>query len=223
MTSSWTSEARFQWSSDQSLLVYFDQQISLEVNNQVVSLLRLLEDKPVVGIRNLNPAYCSLLVTFDALRLQHSELEAILREYLSRLGAVDLPEHRQVDIPVCYGGELGPDLEDVAALHQLAPSQVIELHTSCTYTVYFLGFVPGFAYLGGLPESLATPRLRNSAHTSATGKCGNWRQPNRNISIRDTRWVAAAGTNSPLHVSSRSSANEPAVHRRSRAIYADHN
>ena len=64
-----------------------------------------------------------------------------------------------VEIPVCYGGEFGPDLEDVAALHIMTAEQVIDLHSSATYRVYFLGFVPGFAYLGELPRKLVTPRL----------------------------------------------------------------
>jgi KipI family sensor histidine kinase inhibitor len=130
----------------------------------------------VAGIRNLYPAYCSLLVDFDALKLSHGELEAILRGYLDRFADVSLPEPRQIEIPTCYGGEFGPDLNDVAALHGLTPAQAIELHASVTYLVYFLGFVPGFAYLGELPEALATPRLatpRRSVPAGSVGIAGN--------------------------------------------------
>jgi KipI family sensor histidine kinase inhibitor len=151
--------ARFQPASDQSLLVYFGEQITLDAHQHVVRLLRLLELEPVAGIRNLHPAYCSLLIKFDALKLRHSELEAILRSYLDRLEDVHLPEPRQLEIPVCYGGEYGPDLSDVSAMHGMTPTQAIELHASATYLVYFLGFVPGFAYLGEVPEALVTPRL----------------------------------------------------------------
>ena len=70
-----------------------------------------------------------------------------------------LPEPRHREIPVCYGGEFGPDLADVCDTHSLSVEQAIDLHVSATYIVYFLGFVPGFAYLGGLPEALVTPRL----------------------------------------------------------------
>jgi len=105
--------ARFQFASDQSLLVTFGQEITLQAHQQVVKLLRLLDLEPVLGIRNLHPAYCSLLVKFDGLRLRHEEVEAILRRYLERLEEVDLPEPRQVEIPVCYGGEFGPDLAEV--------------------------------------------------------------------------------------------------------------
>src|SRR5713101_4398830 len=88
--------ARFQFASDQSLLVYFGQEITLYAHQQVMKLLRLLQLEPVAGIRNLHPAYCSLLVKFDALRLRHDELEAVLRQYLDRLEEVKLPEPRQV-------------------------------------------------------------------------------------------------------------------------------
>ena len=122
------------------------------------------------------PAYCSLLVKFDALKLDHARLEAILRGYLDRLAQVELPPARQLEIPVCYGGQFGEDLDEVAALHGMSPAQVIELHTSVTYLVYFLGFVPGFAYLGELPEALATPRLavpRKSVPPGSVGIAGN--------------------------------------------------
>src|SRR5258708_870672 len=121
--------ARFQFASDQSLLVYFEQlnekgraqsrplhrQITVQANENVRRLLRLLELDPVAGVRNLHPAYCSLLVKFDALRMRHEELEAILRRYLDRLKEVNLPEPRQVEIPVCYGGAFRPDLARVVA------------------------------------------------------------------------------------------------------------
>ena len=164
--------ATFRPASDRSLLVYFGQQITLNAHQYVVKLLRLLQAEPVAGIRNLHPAYCSLLVTFDLLRLQHEQLEAVLRRYLDRLEDVCLPEPRQMDIPVCYGGEYGPDLPDVASMHGMTPAQTIELHASATYVVYFLGFAPGFAYLGGVPEALVTPRLATPRRVVPPGSVG---------------------------------------------------
>jgi KipI family sensor histidine kinase inhibitor len=158
MDTSAAEGARFQFASDQSLLVYFGHRITLQAHERVRKLLRLLELEPVAGIRNLHPAYCSLLVKFDALRMGHDELEAILKKYLDRLEEVTLPEPRHLEIPVCYGGEFGPDLVEVAAMHGLTTEQVIELHALVEYLVYFLGFVPGYAYLGELPEALVTPR-----------------------------------------------------------------
>ena len=167
-----TATPRFQPASDQSLLVYFDQKITLDVHQRVRKLLRLLEREPIVGIRNLNPAYCSILVNFDALILNHRELESILLGYLDRLDAVPLPEPRELEIPTCYGGEFGPDLNEVASLRGLTPTQAIDLHASATYIVYFLGFVPGFAYLGELPEALATPRLDSPRRSTPAGSVG---------------------------------------------------
>lgn len=171
-----TDSVEFKLSSDQSLLVYFGREITLQANERVRRLLRLLETEPIAGIRNLHPAYCSLLVKFDALKLQQGELQAILTKYLDRLGEVHLPEPRLVEIPVCYGGEFGPDLAEVSAMHGLTPAQAIELHSSTDYLVYFLGFAPGFAYLGELPEALITSRLatpRRSVPAGSVGIAGN--------------------------------------------------
>jgi inhibitor of KinA len=168
--------ARFQFASDQSLLVYFGQEITHQANEKVRKLLRLLELEPVAGVRNLHPAYCSLLVKFDALRLRHEEVEGILRGYLDRLEEVELQDPRLVQIPVCYGGEYGPDLAEVAALHRRTEAQAVELHASVEYRVYFLGFAPGFAYLGELPRELVTPRLavpRRKVSAGSVGIAGN--------------------------------------------------
>ncbi len=172
MDASATDGVQFKRSSDQSLLVHFGREITLQAHERVRRLLRLLETEPIAGIRNLHPAYCSLLVKFDAMKLQHDELEAILRGYLDRLGEVHLPEPHLVEIPVCYGGEFGPDLAEVCALHGLTPAQAIELHSSKSYLVYFLGFVPGFAYLGELPEPLVTPRLEIPRRRVPAGSVG---------------------------------------------------
>jgi len=169
-------ETRFQAASDQSLLVYFGEKISVECSEQVRRLLRLLEEEPIAGVRNIHPAYCSLLVNFDALKWRHKNLEKKLREYLQRLEEVKLPPPHEVEIPVCYGGEFGPDLQEVAALHGMMADQIIDLHTSRSYLVYFLGFVPGFAYLGELPEALVTPRLatpRKKVPAGSVGIAGN--------------------------------------------------
>lgn len=167
--------ARFNPASDQSLLIYFGEKITIQANEQVRKLLHLLEAEPIAGVRNLHPAYCSLLVKFDALKWQHEKLEKELRKYLGRL-EVKLSERREVEIPVCYGGEYGPDLDEVAALHKITLEDVIRLHSSETYLVYFLGFVPGFAYLGELSKELVTPRLpspRKRVPAGSVGIAGN--------------------------------------------------
>ena len=171
-----TAAGQFHRASDQSLLIYFGRQITLDAHHHVRKYLRVLEQEPIAGVRNLNPAYCSILVTFDPLKTDHDALEKILLKCLERLDATPLPEGRELQISTCYGGKFGPDLNEVAALHGLTPAQAIELHASVTYTVYFLGFVPGFAYLGELPAALAAPRLdtpRRSTPSGSVGIAGN--------------------------------------------------
>ncbi len=144
--------------SDRSLLVEFGADISLESHRRVFHLTRALEG--VRGILNLHPAYASVLVEFDPRMHDHAQMEALVKERGAREAAEsEHGEARLVEIPVKYGGEFGPDLADVAKHTGLAQERVVELHASTEYLVYFLGFAPGFAYLGGLPAELATPRL----------------------------------------------------------------
>jgi KipI family sensor histidine kinase inhibitor len=166
------ADAQFRAASDQSLLVSFGEQIALENHERVVKLLRLLQSQSIEGIRNLHPAYCSVLIKFDALKLDHDELQSRLLPYLARLDEAPVPKPHQIEIPVCYGGEFGPELEDVAATHGISPAQAIELHSSPVYLVYFLGFAPGFAYLGGLPKALTTPRLQTPRAKVPQGSVG---------------------------------------------------
>jgi KipI family sensor histidine kinase inhibitor len=193
MGTSASGGVRFQVASDQTLLVYFEKQckkggapgpvainstprlqnqITIEAHEQVRKLLRLVELEPIAGVRNLHPAYCSLLVKFDAMKLPHEELEETLRGYVERMERVALPDPRLVEIPVCYGGEFGPDLKDVADLRGMTIERAIELHASATYLVCFLGFVPGFAYLGDVAEELATPRLATPRRSVPAGSVG---------------------------------------------------
>jgi len=165
-------EAWFQPASDQSLIVYLGTEISLETHQGVIKLLRLMEREPIAGVCDVHPAYCSLLINFDLLTLRHDELEAVLRSYLDRLDEESVPEPRYVEIPVCYEGDFGPDLGDVCSTLRITPAQAIELHGSVAYVVYFLGFVPGFAYLGELPKSLMMPRLPSPRRIVPRGSVG---------------------------------------------------
>jgi KipI family sensor histidine kinase inhibitor len=143
--------------SDRSLLIEFGAEISPEIHEQVLRATRAVAG--LRGVMNLHPAYASLLVDFDPRRVTAERLEAQAREAMDRAARAPLPRARTVEIPVCYGGECGPDLEDVARHHGISPQRVVELHAGAEYLVYFLGFSPGFPYLGGLPAELATPRL----------------------------------------------------------------
>jgi inhibitor of KinA len=149
----------FTAASDQALLVTLGTGISLDVHRGVVQLLRNLEAARIRGIVNLHPAYSSILIRFDSLVTSHAELEDRVRALLDRAEELEPVPPRVVEIPVRYGGEFGPDLGDCAELCRLSPSSVIEVHASRLYTVFFIGFVPGFGYMGTLPPEIVVPRL----------------------------------------------------------------
>ena len=150
---------KFCAASDQALLVYLGQEIGLPAHERVMKLTRALQAKPPAWLRNLQPAYCSLLVSFDGCQVDHAEVETTLRAYEQRARSLRSRKPKTVEVPVCYGEEFGPDLAEVAKLHNLTPEEVIRLHCSRMYCAYFLGFAPGFAYLGDLAPEIATPRL----------------------------------------------------------------
>jgi KipI family sensor histidine kinase inhibitor len=139
------------------LLVSFGDEVSLDLHRNVLRLSRLLDAAP--ELLNIHPAYASLLVTFDPRRIAHTKVESLLRSALERLDSVELGQPRTVEVPVRYGGEEGPDLEEIARLHCISPEEVVRIHSSADYLVYFLGFSPGFPYLGGMPKSIAAPKL----------------------------------------------------------------
>jgi inhibitor of KinA len=163
---------RFCAASDQAMLVYLGEEIGFAAHERVLKLLRLLQKESPDWLRNLQPAYTSLMVTFDACRVDHAEVEATLRKFEERAAATRPPKTRTIEIPVCYGSEFGPDLDDVARTHGLSTAEIIQLHASRIYHAYFLGFAPGFAYLGDLPEELATPRLETPRKKVAAGSVG---------------------------------------------------
>jgi len=143
--------------SDRSLLLVFDDQISLAAHADVLRLTPLLQS--VRGVTNVHPAYASILIDFNPRAIRHGEVERAAAELFAKASSASLPDPRLVEIPVAYGGEYGPDLEAVANLTGHTPDEVVAMHASAEYLVYFLGFSPGFPYLGGLPESIATPRM----------------------------------------------------------------
>ncbi len=111
------------------------------------------------GILNLHPAFASVLVELDPRRHTHAEIEKLVRLSVEHAPEEELPASRLVEIPVRYGGEFGPDLDDVARYHDLTPRRIVELHASAEYEVSFVGFATCFPYLAGLRAELATPRL----------------------------------------------------------------
>lgn len=163
---------KLQRSSDRSLLVYLGDEIGIACHRRVARLIRALEDARPSWLRNLNPGYTSVLVTFDALAVSHADVEAAIAELEAAAETGAEPETRRVEIPVCYGGEFGPDLEAVAAAHAIRGEEVVRVHTAHEYLAYFLGFAPGFAYLGDVPESIATPRHTTPRKSVPAGSVG---------------------------------------------------
>ena len=156
--------------SDRSILVSFGDEISLDMHRQVLRCTQMLQG--VRGILNVHPAFSTVLIDFDPRLRTHAEVEAWLEERLTEEAGELPPAARTVEIPVCYGGEFGPDLEDVARHTSLTPRQVVDLHTSADYVVYFVGFSTCFPYLGGLPPQLATPRLAAPRKLVPAGSIG---------------------------------------------------
>jgi KipI family sensor histidine kinase inhibitor len=143
--------------SDRSLLISFGSEISLEAHRQVARLTACMQN--VRGILNLHPAFTSVLIDFDPRLRTHEEVESIARErFEAQVGHEPAPP-RRVEIPAVFGGESGPDLEDVATHASLSPADVVAWFTSAEFEVYFVGFSTCFPYLGGLPPELAMPRL----------------------------------------------------------------
>jgi KipI family sensor histidine kinase inhibitor len=144
---------------DSSLLVQLGDQIDLALNQRVHALSALIESAPLEGIFETVPAYATLVVHYDPAFLTYSEITAWILEQMDRVDESAHRTPRRVEVPVRYGGESGPDLEPVAASKGISPSDVIRLHMSRTYTVYMMGFTPGFPYMGTLDERLRMPRL----------------------------------------------------------------
>lgn len=148
---------------------------------KVRALLSYLEEHPFYGMRDVVSAYHSVTVYYDPLRIRMNQrgrrtisehVREQLTEILENIDEHRLPPPRRIDIPVCYGEPYGPDLTEVAEHSGLQPEEVIRIHSSVEYTVYMVGFAPGFPYLGGMDERIAmprkaTPRLRIPAGSVA--------------------------------------------------------
>jgi inhibitor of KinA len=154
--------------------VEFGDRLDEQLNRQVHALDAVLSVQRFPGIVETIPTYRSLLVMYDPLVVDEAPVRATLNAAVEKLHAQrSVPAEGQlIEIPVYYGGEWGPDLEDVSAHCGLTPDQVIRLHTASTYLVAMLGFAPGFAYLFGLHSSLATPRLTTPRTRVEPGSIG---------------------------------------------------
>ena len=145
--------------SDCSLLVKFGDIIFDEGQARVFELTRALLDQPLASIHTIHPAYSSVLISFDPLAINHSDVTKWVRKLLRKSNSLKETPKRTMEIPVCYGNHFGPDLHAVAEHCNITVDEVVQIHSSRDYLVYFLGFSPGFPYLGGMSETIAVRRL----------------------------------------------------------------
>ncbi|ACB84728.1 5-oxoprolinase subunit PxpB [Natranaerobius thermophilus] len=158
---------------DKAVVMEFENEISPEVNAKIRATDHLLrEEFQLKGITEIIPTYRSLLIYYDEKYWDFETLSKKLVEIPHYLEEKEIPEPKTLNIPVVYGGEYGPDLEYVAEYNNLTSDQVIEIHHTTTYLIYMLGFVPGFTYLGGMSEKIATPRLKDPRAKIPEGSVG---------------------------------------------------
>ena len=157
---------------DSAITIEFGNEIDPAINSRVVAFAQAVADQYRQGIRDIVPTYRSVTIHFDPFLLD----SAIL---VKRLKALPRPESGKAEsrgalheIPVLYGGEWGPDLDEVAEFAGLQPAQAIALHASTPYRVYMLGFSPGFPYLGTVPDRLAMPRRSTPRTKVPVGSVG---------------------------------------------------
>lgn len=157
---------------DSALNLEFAREISPETSTLIRLAATYLTEDPVEGVVELVPTFCSLMVVYDPCTIGCQELAERLRTKLSVLSKAEATVKRIVEIPVCYGGEFGPDLRNVVEHTGLSAEEVIRIHTQHDYLIDMLGFLPGFAYLGGLDERLHTPRLATPRTRIEAGSVG---------------------------------------------------
>ncbi len=146
-------------SGDCALTVTLGSEISEALNNYVHALHHKIEAATIDGILDLTPTYCALMITYSPLFITYDQLSHQVKALAQDLDPTITVLPRVIEIPTVYGGVYGPDLETVAKVNCLDVNEVIRIHSEQTYRIYMLGFTPGFPYLGGLDERIATPRL----------------------------------------------------------------
>ncbi len=155
---------------DSALAIVFGEEIDEKINAKVLAVSRAVEKKSPPWLVEVVPTYSSLYVYYDPLKISVNAVIWEMRKFLNVEGTME--RKSIIEIPVAYGGEVGPDIQFVAQHCGLSKEDVVKMHTSPLYRVYMLGFLPGFAYLGGLPEKLRTPRLERPRIRVPAGSVG---------------------------------------------------
>jgi inhibitor of KinA len=151
-------DMRIAAAGDAAILVEFRPAIDPEISARVIALGQAVRDRCGAMIRDVVVGYCSLTVYFDPLALDPEWLEAEVRRTAAELPSAPVTDGALIDVPVCYGGDFGPDLADVAAAARCSEADVVALHTGRSYRVYLVGFIPGFPYMAEVDPRIALPR-----------------------------------------------------------------
>lgn len=158
---------------DSGVLAVCGSEISEQVNAQVMALDAAVQAAQLPGVVETVPTYAALLVTLDPLQTDADTLIPALRRLWDALPPVSsTAAGRLVEVPVCYGGDYGPDLAFVAQHAGLTEQQVIDIHCGRDYRIFMLGFLPGFPYLGGMDERIVCPRLQTPRTKIPAGAVG---------------------------------------------------
>lgn len=193
----WLVEPAFSMLGERALLVTLSREVSVEANDLVLRLSRAVEDARISGVDEAQPAYSSLCVHFDPARVRASYVQGFIRQLMQGEDGGENPETRtkvsagvagagaaekgaklpgrdahQVEIPVVYGGDDGPDLEWAAQYLGISQEELIRKHTARPYRVFMIGFTPGFPYLGEMDGSIALPRLPRPRARVPAGSVG---------------------------------------------------
>jgi KipI family sensor histidine kinase inhibitor len=166
------ADVRFLLTGDTALTVEFGNEISESINAKIRAFNIALSQSKIPGIVETVPTYRSLMIHYDPEVILYDPLVEKLRGLLGGLDQVKIPPSDVLEIPVLYGGEEGPDLDFVAKHSGKTQEEVIKIHTSTEYLIYMLGFTPGFTYLGGMSEEIATPRLKTPRVKIPAGSVG---------------------------------------------------
>ncbi|GAB7387937.1 5-oxoprolinase subunit B [Bacillaceae bacterium] len=176
---------------DSAIIVKFGEQIDRDTHRRVKTLADFLEKHPFPGLVEYVPAFTTVAVFYDPIEVRrrwkeigeagcslenprspYEIVRSVLQRILSGLEETKGDTPRTIEIPVCYGGDFGPDLEFVAAHNHLRPEEVIEIHAGGEYLVHMIGFMPGFPYLGGLSERISAPRRPTPRLSIPAGSVG---------------------------------------------------
>ena len=155
------SEVRYLVSGDCSVCVEFGNEISPEINKKIRAVKIAVEKSGIEGIVETVPTYRSLLVYYKPEIISFREISEKFEELMGSLDNIEIPPPTVIEIPVLYGGEMGPDIQNVAEHNGKTVEEVIQIHTSEEYLIYMIGFIAGFPYLGGMSKEIATPRLKS--------------------------------------------------------------